>query len=61
MVEANNTCPNCGEDCTEDRLQVCVICRKFFCDRCVVEGYGRDFCSGRCRDFFFFGEDEDDE
>jgi len=53
-------CPNCGEPAEEDTLRECVICRTLFCPACAVRGYGREFCSTRCRDFFFFGDGEEE-
>ena len=55
-------CPRCGEEVTEgDPLQACSICRTPFCERCAVIGFGRYFCSSRCRDFFFHGDGEEEE
>ena len=54
-------CPVCRSPVFEEALKVCVICRRLFCHRCAVQGYGREFCSTRCRDFFFYGEGEDGE
>jgi hypothetical protein len=53
-------CPQCGEKVSEYSLQQCSICRSLFCHRCAVSGYGRDFCSSMCREYFFHG-DVDDE
>jgi len=54
-------CPGCGTPVPEDALKVCIICRGRFCPSCAVAGYGREFCSERCRDYFFFGDAEEEE
>jgi len=52
-------CPVCGSAVPEKILHQCMICRRLFCRRCAVEGYGRLFCSTRCRDYFFYGDGEE--
>ena len=52
-------CPNCSDEITEYALGTCVICRGEFCLQCAVTGYGRDFCSKMCREFFYHGDEED--
>ena len=42
-------------------LQKCVICRRLCCQGCAVEDFGRAFCSKQCRDYFFHGDEVDDE
>jgi hypothetical protein len=42
-------------------LQECMICRTVFCRQCGVAGYGREFCSARCRACFFFGDGAEEE
>jgi len=49
-------CPACQRAVEEDALTTCLICRSLFCPGCAVPGYGREFCSTRCRDYFFFGD-----
>jgi hypothetical protein len=44
----------------EKRVNKCPICFKLVCDRCSHRTMGRDFCSKRCADQFFFGDDDDD-
>lgn len=44
----------------EDALRECAICRTLFCPSCAIRGYGREFCSARCRDYFFFGDGEEE-
>lgn len=41
------------------RLNKCPICFKLTCDDCAVRNFGRLFCSKKCSDQFFFGDDED--
>jgi len=57
--KAETPCTTCGLLCEEDALQVCMICRRLFCQRCAVADYGRQFCSAHCRDLFFYGDDDD--
>jgi hypothetical protein len=51
-------CGVCGVAVSDASLQACAICRRLCCQRCVVAGYGRIFCSVSCRDVFFFGGDD---
>jgi hypothetical protein len=56
------SCVVCGVAVDPEFAMRCMICRSAFCAECGVTGYGRTFCSPRCRDFFFFGEaDEADD
>jgi len=52
-------CPVCGDQTEEFLLRECVICRTLFCRRCSISGYGREFCSERCRAYFYFGDEDD--
>ena len=52
-------CPSCGRKVPEPTLLRCVICRSLFCEHCSVFGYGREFCSRLCREFFFHGDDDE--
>ncbi|MEJ2187952.1 MAG: hypothetical protein P8Y93_00815 [Acidobacteriota bacterium] len=54
-------CPRCGLPAAERDLQVCMICRSLFCQECAVRDYGRQFCSLRCRGFFFYGDGDETE
>jgi hypothetical protein len=38
-----------------------MICRSLFCQECAVRDYGRQFCSLRCRGFFFYGDGDETE
>ena len=54
-------CPQCGQPYGEGELRACVICRSLFCQECAVFDYGRQFCSMRCRGFFFYGDGDETE
>jgi hypothetical protein len=41
------------------QLNKCPICFKRICDDCAHRSMGRLFCSKRCADQFFFGDDEE--
>jgi hypothetical protein len=41
-------------------LHTCIICRRLFCQQCMVADYGRQFCSTHCRDLFFYGDADGD-
>ncbi len=47
------------EDDQENTLYKCPICFKLVCDNCTVRSYGRTFCTKRCADQFFFGDDDE--
>ena len=51
-------CLTCHKDETEVRLHKCPICFRTSCEDCGRREYGRIFCSSRCADQFFFGDDE---
>jgi hypothetical protein len=42
------------------RLSKCPICFKLVCEDCANRNFGRLFCSKRCADLFFFGDDDDE-
>ncbi len=46
-------------DQEEIRLHKCPICFKWACDNCAVKAFGRLFCTKKCSDQFFFGDDEE--
>jgi hypothetical protein len=52
-------CIGCKVSETEKRLNKCPICFKRVCDDCSQRSMGRDFCSKRCADQFFFGDDDE--
>jgi len=41
-----------------DLLAECLICHRFFCNRCAVKRGGRDFCGSRCGDTYFYMAEE---
>ncbi len=52
-------CAVCQKSELETRLEKCPICFKWTCVECGRREYGRSFCSKKCADQFFFGDDED--
>jgi hypothetical protein len=53
-------CSVCEKSDLETSLQKCPICFKWVCEDCAKRDYGRVFCSRRCADGFFFGDDDED-
>jgi hypothetical protein len=54
-----SNCTVCQKSDVEATLSKCPICFKWVCLDCAKREYGRTFCSRRCADQFFFGDDED--
>ncbi len=54
-------CIECQKDEMEATLNKCPICFKWICNNCGNSSMGRIFCSKRCADGFFFGDEDDDE
>ena len=52
-------CVICQKDDQEVTLYKCPICFKLVCTECTKREYGRTFCSKRCADLFFFGDDDE--
>jgi hypothetical protein len=52
-------CLTCQKDEQETALHKCPICFKLVCDNCAIRLYGRVFCTKRCADQFFFGDDDE--
>ena len=52
-------CLGCQKDEQETSLQKCPICFKWVCDNCANRAFGRSFCSKRCADLFFFGDEDE--
>ena len=52
-------CLTCQKDDKESALHKCPICFKLVCDNCGERSCGRVFCSKRCADSFFFGDDDE--
>ena len=59
--EESVQCPKCGIKVPESELQSCTICHSVLCQYCAVADFGRNFCSNRCRGFFFWGDGEQDD
>ena len=56
---AEMVCTTCGGSDLNLRLEKCQICFKWTCEACGTPQYGRMFCSKKCADAFFFGDDDD--
>ncbi len=54
------TCFACSASELDKLLQKCPICFKWTCENCSTHAFGRHFCSKKCSDNFFFGDDEDE-
>jgi hypothetical protein len=52
-------CVNCQALEDDRTLHKCPICFKLVCNDCGQRSYGRIFCSRRCADQFFFGDDDE--
>ena len=51
-------CEACQKSEVETILHKCPTCFKWICADCGRRDYGRIFCSKRCADEFFFGDDD---
>ncbi|GEM_PF-3035916 len=64
-MEQENRCYECNrkagpdEDGNVIRLERCVICFRWYCEEHAVVQSGRQFCSQRCGEYFFFADPED--
>ena len=54
-------CFECKVSDEEKQLRKCPICYKYFCDDCGVNPSGRWFCTSICGDYFFFGDEDEEE
>jgi hypothetical protein len=52
-------CIACQKSEEDARLEKCPICFKWVCEDCGNRSFGRVFCSKRCADQFFFGDDDE--
>jgi len=52
-------CIGCQISDQENHLNKCPICFKWICDNCGHRTMGRVFCSKKCADQFFFGDEDD--
>jgi hypothetical protein len=53
-------CFSCKASDLDQHLHKCPICFKWACDNCATHAFGRHFCSKKCSDEFFYGDDDDD-
>jgi hypothetical protein len=53
-------CYTCHVSELEKSLYKCPICFKWSCEPCATHAFGRHFCSKRCSDEFFHGDDDDE-
>ena len=52
-------CVTCNTSDKDQRLEKCPICFRWTCVTCGVGQYGRIFCTRKCADTFFFGDDDE--
>jgi hypothetical protein len=60
ILRAGVDCLSCNASDLDQHLHKCPICFKWACDNCATHAFGRHFCSKKCSDEFFYGDDEDD-
>jgi len=60
-MKAPDVCVRCGRSNQETKLAKCAICFKFYCRTCAVLRHGKNFCSNICADYFFFGDEEEND
>jgi hypothetical protein len=53
-------CVTCQTSDQDNHLNKCPICFKWACDNCSMHSFGRIFCSKKCSDQFFFGDDDEE-
>ncbi|MGA7615377.1 MAG: hypothetical protein WBX15_09360 [Thermoanaerobaculia bacterium] len=58
---AERKCRGCGISGEAAYLERCLVCNLFFCADCAFKGFGRRFCSERCGQIYFYGDQEDDD
>lgn len=63
METPERICIGCGTGEETVHLEMCGVCRRFFCADCVHRAaFGRKFCSADCaRAYYFSGEPDDDD
>jgi len=52
-------CFACSKSELEERLHKCPICFKWTCEVCSTHAFGRHFCSKKCSDEFFYGDEDE--
>jgi hypothetical protein len=53
-------CLVCNANELDARLHKCPICFRWTCEGCATHAFGRHFCSKKCSDEFFYGDDDDE-
>jgi hypothetical protein len=53
-------CFSCNASELDKLLQKCPICFRWTCESCSTHAFGRHFCSKRCSNEFFYGDDDDE-
>ncbi|HUG53877.1 MAG TPA: hypothetical protein VMR21_09750 [Vicinamibacteria bacterium] len=53
-------CFSCKASELDRRVHKCPICFTWTCENCATSAFGRHFCSKKCSDNFFFGDDDDE-
>ncbi len=53
-------CFTCHVSELDKLLQKCPICFRWACEGCSTHAFGRHFCSKKCSDEFFYGDDDDE-
>ena len=53
-------CFVCNASELDKLLQKCPICFRWACENCSTHAFGRHFCSKKCSDEFFYGDDDDE-
>ncbi|HEV7501034.1 MAG TPA: hypothetical protein VGQ33_13565 [Vicinamibacteria bacterium] len=53
-------CVTCNASDVDKHLEKCPICFKWVCEACETHAFGRHFCTKKCADVFFYGDDDDD-
>jgi len=54
-------CEVCGKTFREWAVSPCPICKKIVCHKCAHLAFARSFCSQACAEFFFHGEDDEED
>ncbi|MFN7973269.1 MAG: hypothetical protein U0166_13145 [Acidobacteriota bacterium] len=57
-MESEDICAVCQEENKLRDVFKCPSCYRRVCDACCYRFGGRPFCSKRCADYFFFGDED---
>ncbi len=60
LNDGKKVCKKCNAGEGQRYLEMCSICREYFCRVCAMHRHGKRFCGPHCADLFYFG-DLDDE